>query len=160
MQDVLKGVIAIPATEAAPRHVPSHYPEAYARHVRGRIKHPLGDVFGLKSFGVNLTRVPPGAVSSLHHRHSHQDEFIYVLEGRPTLVTDDGDMELAPGMCAGFPANGAAHHLQNLTDSEVVFLEVGGRAADDVVTYPADDLVSVAGSGGERRFTHKDGTPC
>jgi uncharacterized cupin superfamily protein len=63
MQDVLKGVIAIPSAEAAPRPVPSHYPEAFAGHLRGRVKHPLGDVFGLKNLGVNLTRVPPGAVS-------------------------------------------------------------------------------------------------
>lgn len=72
------------------------------------MKHPLGDVFGLRSPGVNLTRVPPGAVSSLHHRHSRQDEFIYVLEGRPTLVTDDGEMELWLGTCAGFAAKGTA----------------------------------------------------
>lgn len=108
---------------------------------------------------MNLTRVPPGAVSSLHHRHSRQDKFIYVLDGRPTLVTDDGEMELAPGMCAGFPADGAAHHLQNLTNTDVVFLEVGGRAPDDTVTYPADNLVSVAGPDGERRSTRRDGTP-
>lgn len=159
MQDVLKGVIAIPAAEAAPRPVPSPYPEAFAGHLRGRVKHPLGDVFGLKNLGVNLTRVPPGAVSSLHHRHTRQDEFVYVLEGRPMLVTDDGEMELAPGMCAGFPADGAAHHLQNLTDTDVVFLEVGGRAPEDMVIYPADDLKRVPGPDGERRFTHKDGTP-
>ena len=82
-----------------------------------------------------------------------------MLEGRPNLVTDDGEMELSPGMCAGFPANGVAHHLQNLTNADVVFLEVGDRAPDDTVTYPADDLVSVAGSAGERRFTHRGGTP-
>ncbi|MGW5837901.1 cupin domain-containing protein [Methylorubrum extorquens] len=159
MQDVLKSVIAIPAAEAAPRPVPSHYPKAFAGHLQGRVKHPLGDVFGLKNLGVNLTRVPPGAVSSLHHRHTRQDEFVYVLEGRPTLVTDDGEMELAPGMCAGFPADGAAHHLQNLTDTDVVFLEVGDRAPEDTVIYPADDLESVSGPDGKRRFTHKDGTP-
>ena len=65
----------------------------------GRVKHPLGDLFGLHNFGVNLTELTPGAVSSLLHRHSRQDEFIYVLEGELTLVTDEGEVVLR-GECA------------------------------------------------------------
>ena len=74
--------------EAPPRTKLTNYPEPFAARVGGRLKRPLGDLFGLRNFGVNLTRLAPGAVSSLHHRHSRQDEFIYVLEGEATLFTD------------------------------------------------------------------------
>ncbi len=95
----------------------------------GREKRPLGDRFGLAAFGVNHTRLAPGGQSALHHRHSKQDEFIYVLEGEPTLVSDDGETQLRPGMCAGFAAGGGAHHLENRTSRDVVILEVGESAA-------------------------------
>jgi uncharacterized cupin superfamily protein len=84
---------------------------------------------------------------------------VYVLDGRPTVVTDDGEMELSPGMCAGFPAGGPAHHLENRTSQEVVVLEVGDRAGGDQVTYPAEDLALEFGANGQPHFTHRDGSP-
>lgn len=104
---------AIVAASAPARTKSTNYPEPFASMMANRIKHPLGDIFGLKNFGVNLTRIRPGGVSALHHRHSRQDEFIYVIEGAPTLFTVADEIELRPGMCAGFPAAGAAHHLAN-----------------------------------------------
>lgn len=150
--------VAVVAAETAPRTKPSNYPEPFASRMAGRVKRPLGDLFGLASFGVNLTRLPPGAVSALHHRHSRQDEFIFVLEGEPTLLTDAGEIVLRPGMCAGFPAGGTAHHLQNRTDRDAVILEVGDRAGNDEVAYPADEIQAVMGENGTWRFTRKDGS--
>jgi uncharacterized cupin superfamily protein len=150
--------IAVIATEAPPRAKPSCYPEPFAALVAGRMKRPLGDLFGLKNFGVNLTHLPPGAVSALHHAHSRQDEFIYVLEGEPTLLTDAGAMELRPGMVAGFPASGTAHHLENRTARDCVILEVGDRTEGDEASYPTEDLQAVMGDDGKWRFSHKDGT--
>ena len=149
---------AIVAAEAPPRVKPTNYPPQLARAVAGREKRPLGDLFGLKNFGVNLTRLAPGSGSALRHSHSRQEELVYVLAGRPTLVTDDGESELAPGMVAGFAAGGPAHHLVNRTTEEVVVLEVGDRTPGDEVSYPDDD-VSVVLVDGTWRFTHKDGTP-
>jgi uncharacterized cupin superfamily protein len=125
----------------------------------GREKRPLGDFFSLKNFGVNLTRLGPGGESSILHRHSKQDEFIYILEGRPTLITEDTEMLLWPGMCSGFPANGVAHQLINRTDVDVVYLEVGDRTPGDEGSYPQDDLKAVLGADGKWIFTHKDGRP-
>lgn len=51
-----------------------------------REKRPLGDLFGLKNFGVNLTKLAPDSESSPCYRHSKQDEFIFILEGEPTLT--------------------------------------------------------------------------
>lgn len=152
-------VPAIDAAAAPPRVKPSNYPEPYATMMAGRVKRPLGDLFGLRNFGVNLTRLPPGAISALHHAHSRQDEFIFVLEGRPTLVTGMGEVDLEPGRCAGFPAGGTAHHLENRTDADVVYLEIGDRSVGDEVSYPRDDLVAALGPDGKWRFTRKDGTP-
>ena len=149
---------ALMAAEAPVRTKPSNYPEPFASMMAGRVKRPLGDLFGLKNFGVNLTRLSPGASSALHHRHSRQDEFIYVIEGRPTLFTDAGQVQLAPGMVAGFAASGTAHHLENHTDEDCVLLEVGDRAGSDEVSYPADDIEAVMGEDGRWRFAHKDGT--
>jgi uncharacterized cupin superfamily protein len=147
------------AADAPPRAKPTIYPPPFAARVAGRVKRPLGDLFGLKNFGVNLTRLPPGVESALLHRHGAQDELIYILEGRPTLVTDAGETALRPGMCAGFPAGGAAHHLVNRTTEDVVYLEVGDRMPGDEVAYPNDDLKAVFVEGAGWRMLHKDGTP-
>jgi uncharacterized cupin superfamily protein len=124
-----------------------------------REKRPLGDLFGLKNFGVNLTKLAPGGESSILHRHSKQDEFIYVVEGNPTLVTEGEAVLLGPGMCAGFPAQGMAHQLVNRTDRDVVYLEVGDRTPGDEGTYPGDDLRAVLSDEGKWIYTHKDGSP-
>jgi uncharacterized cupin superfamily protein len=126
----------------------------------GREKRPLGDLFGLTNFGVNLTRLAPGGASALRHAHSRQDELIYILEGNPTLVTNAGETLLRPGMCAGFKAGtGDGHHLVNRTQSDVTYLEVGDRSSGDKVSYPDDDLQLVSGADGKRQVLHKDGSP-
>jgi uncharacterized cupin superfamily protein len=151
--------VAIVAAEVAPRTKPTNYPEPFASRMAGREKRPLGEVFGLSNFGVNLTRLAPGAVSALRHAHSRQDEFIYVLRGRPILHTDAGETQLAPGMCAGFRSGtGDGHRLLNRTDEDVIYLEVGDRTAGDVGTYPDDDIQAVSVDG-RWQFTHKDGRP-
>ena len=153
-----KAPLAIVAAEAAPKARQSNYPEPFLTRMRKREKRPLGDVFGLKNFGVNLTRLAPGGESALLHRHSKQDELVYILEGTPTLVTDRGEVQLAPGMCAGFPAAGLAHQLVNRTDSDVVYLEIGDRTPGDEGSYPADNIAAKLTPGGWV-FTHKDGRP-
>jgi uncharacterized cupin superfamily protein len=150
----------IAATEAPPRAKQTGYPAEMARMVAGRSKHPLGDLFGLTNFGVNLTRLAPGAYSALRHAHAKQDEFVYVLEGEAVLITDAGETPLQAGMCAGFKAGtGDAHHLHNRSQKDVVFLEVGDRSAGDSVIYPDNDVVAVFGADGKWRYARKDGTP-
>lgn len=152
--------LAIVAAEAPPRARPSTYPPEFAARVAGRLKRPLGDLFGLTNFGVNLTRLAPGAATALRHAHSRQDEFVYVLEGAPTLVTDGAETPLGPGMCAGWKAgDGNAHHLVNRTDQDVVLLEIGDRSPGDSAVYPDDDLQAVLGPDGKWVYLHKDGSP-
>jgi uncharacterized cupin superfamily protein len=158
MSEDAKRPLAIVAAEAPPRPFRTNYPEPFASRMAGRDKRPLGDLFGLTNFDVNLTRLNPGGSSALRHAHTKQDEFVYILEGRPTLVTDAGRTTLEPGMCVGFKAAGDAHCLVNETDRDVVYLEIGDRTAGDAVDYPDDDIAVVT-IDGQRRAAHKDGTP-
>ncbi len=151
--------VFVKASDVPKRVKPSVYPTPFSSRVNGRDKHPLGDIFGLSNFGVNLTKLSPGSSSALRHAHSKQDEFIFVLEGTPTLCTDEGKTVLSPGMCAGFKAStGNAHCLINESSDPVVYLEIGDRTSGDQVTYPDDDLMAILVEGGWV-FSHKDGTP-
>src|SRR6476620_12291780 len=153
-----KPLIAIAADQVAPRAKPSNYPEPFASRMNGREKRQLGDVFGLTNFGVNLTRLAPKSVSALRHSHTKQDEFVYILQGHPTLHTDEGQTRLSPGMCAGFRAGtGNGHRLINETWEEVVYLEVGDRTPGDEGSYPDDDLKALMVDG-KWKFVHKDGS--
>src|SRR5690606_20600493 len=133
-------VRVVKAAEAPLRQTPSNYPSPFAERMQGRLKRPLGDSFGLNHFGVNLTELAAGAVSALQHRHSRQDEFIYVLEGEAVLITGTTETPMQAGDCAGFAAGGDSHHLENRSGARVLYLEIGDRTAGDEVTYPADDL--------------------
>jgi uncharacterized cupin superfamily protein len=135
----------------------SNYPQKFKSAVAGRVKKRLGNAAGLHNFGVNLVRLVPGSCSALRHWHSCQDEFIYILEGEVTLVTNSGEQVLQSGMAAGFPAGDVdGHHLVNHTDSDVVYLEIGDRTSGDSVNYPDDDLIAKASANGWT-FTHKNG---
>ena len=144
-----------PAT--VPEWISSPYPERIQAVCAGRGKRALGNEVGVTHFGVNLTRLDPGAASALRHWHTREDEFVYVLEGELTLVTDAGEQTLGPGMAAGFPAGVMdGHHLVNRTSRPALYLEVGSRSPEDEVYYPDDDLFVA------RRdlvFRHKNGEP-
>ena len=143
----------------------SNYPEPLKVKVAGRSKRSLGDAVGLKNFGVNQVHLALGAASAIRHWHTRQDEFIYVLAGKLTLITDAGEQMLQAGMAAGFPAGKAdGHQLVNRSPSDAVYLEVGdsrrdrftNRVSGDEVVYPDDDLTATQST--RWNFTHKDGS--
>src|SRR5215469_4192010 len=104
------------------------YPAPFDEPCRARERVRLGDAAGLTQYGVNLLRLPPGAWSSQRHWHTKEDEFVYVLSGEVTLVTDSGEEVLRAGDCAGFSANDAnGHCLQNRSERAAEVLEVGTR---------------------------------
>lgn len=159
MSDTAAYPVAIDAADVPARASLLSFPEPMGSRLAGRRRHPLGDAFGLKNFGVNLCRLPPGASSSPRHAHSHQDEFVYILDGAPILITDAGETPLRPGMCAGFRGgSGDAHQLVNRSDAEVVYLEVGDRSLGDTVSF-ADDYAIARDEAGRPTVVRKDGTP-
>ena len=139
--------------------VGSNYPAQFKPLVAGRMKRRLGDAFGLKNFGVNLTTIKPGSASALRHWHAKQDEFVYIVSGELMLVTDAGEQLLTAGMCAGFAAGDSnGHHLVNRSARDAAYLEVGDRTPGDAAAYPDDDIAAKSVDGGWQ-FTRKDGTP-
>jgi uncharacterized cupin superfamily protein len=137
------------------------YPPPFDGPVKNRLKRRLGDHFGLTNFGVNMVTLEPGCWSSQRHWHTRQDEFIYVISGILTLVTDDGEQELGPGSIAGFKAGTEnAHHLVNKSDADATYLEVGDRTKGDIGEYPDIDMRTQVDENGDfSGFIHKDGTP-
>ena len=148
----------IDISKIAPR-LGSNYPPPFDALVAGREKYALGNAAGLTQFGVNLTRLRPGAASAQRHWHEAEDELIFVIEGEIVLVEDAGEILLRPGDAAGFKAgvpNG--HQLVNKTAHDALYLEIGTRAPTERSHYPDADL---AGEKDERgyRFTRKSGEP-
>jgi len=142
---------------AIPVRVGTGYPNPFNDACAERTRRRLGDAGSLQDFGVNLMTLPPERWSSQRHWHSHEDEFVYVLEGELTLVEDSGESVLRPGDCAAFPkGTGNGHHLRNLGATVAVYLEVGSRHADDLTTCSDIDMMSHNKDG---RFVHKDGSP-
>jgi uncharacterized cupin superfamily protein len=132
------------------------YPSPFDEPCRARVRRRLGDAAGLTQYGVNLLRLPPGAWSSQRHWHTAEDEFIYVVAGEVTLVTDAGPEILRAGDCAGFKAGDTdGHTLQNRSSADAVVLEIGTRVPGNKAYYPDIDMVAQGGG----TYTHRDGTP-
>jgi len=135
----------------------SGYPPPFDALCAQRVRQRLGNAGGLTDFGVNLMHLPPGGWSSQRHWHSHEDEFVYVIDGELVLIEDGGETVLRAGDCAAFPKNtGNGHHLVNRSNALAVYLEVGSRSSADITTCSDIDMMS---SNADGRFVHKDGTP-
>jgi uncharacterized cupin superfamily protein len=142
---------------AVPERKGTGYPKPFDAPCVDRIRQRLGNAGGLKDFGVNLMHLPPGNWSSQRHWHSHEDEFVYVLEGEVTLIEDGGETLLRAGDCAAFAkGSGNGHHMINKSGKMAVYLEIGSRHSDDLTTCSDIDMKSANADG---RFVHKDGTP-
>jgi uncharacterized cupin superfamily protein len=140
----------------------SRYPAPFDQPCKARAWKRLGEGAGLTQFGVNLVRLPPGTWSSQRHWHSHEDEFVWVLEGELVLVTDAGEETMRPGDSAGFKAGVKdGHHLQNRSKQDAVMLVVGSRSDEDHGEYSDIDMVFTAGRYTNQGsfYRHKDGKP-
>jgi len=137
----------------------SGYPEPYRQVTIGRERQRLGNAVGLDQFGVNLSRLKPGAQSSQRHWHANEDEFVYILEGEVVLHEDGGEIVLRAGDAAGWKAGVAnGHCLINRSAQDVVFIEVGTRSKHERVDYPDIDMKVVRDDDG-MRYTRKNGEP-
>jgi uncharacterized cupin superfamily protein len=131
------------------------YPPPYDQPCADRIRQRLGDAGGLRDFGVNLMMLPPGNWSSQRHWHSHEDEFVYVLEGELVLIEEEGETVLRAGDCAAFPkGTGNGHHMINRSAQAALYIEVGSRFHEDLTTCSDIDMMSANADG---RFVRKDG---
>ena len=145
--------------DRVPARTGSIYPAPFKGQAEGRVRQALGDAGGLTQFGVNLTRLPPGAASAQRHWHAAEDELVFVVSGELVLIEDGGETTLRAGEAAAFKAGHAdGHHLVNRSAEDAVLLEVGTRAADERCLYPDIDLVYEK-TDGAIRFTNRAGEP-
>lgn len=143
--------------DQVPARLGSGYPPPFDIPCATRTRRRLGNAGGLHDFGVNLMTLPPGCWSSQRHWHSHEDEFVYLLQGELILVENSGETLLQTGECAAFSkGSGIGHHLINRSASMAVYLEIGSRDPKDLTTCSDIDMQSTNADG---RFVHKDGTP-
>ena len=137
----------------------SIYPAPFKAMADARARQALGDAGGLTQFGVNLTRLPPGAATAQRHWHEAEDELVFVVSGELTLIEEGGETLLRAGEAAAFKAGHAdGHHLVNRSAEDAVVLEIGSRASEERGHYPDIDLVYEK-RGGKFRFTNKAGEP-
>ena len=137
----------------------SIYPAPFKAMADARARQALGDAGGLTQFGVNLTRLPPGAATAQRHWHEAEDELVFVVSGELVLIEDGGETPLRSGEAAAFKAGNAdGHHLVNRSTEDAVVLEIGSRANEERAHYPDIDLVYEERSGAIR-FTNKAGEP-
>lgn len=135
----------------------SDYPAPFDQPCAGRARQRLARSQGITRFGINLTVIPPGGWSSQRHWHSHEDEFVFVVEGELTLVTDAGEEVLRAGDCAAFKAgNDDGHHLVNTSAQPVRILEIGNADPRDRCVYSDIDMVAEPGAPG---YSHRNGSP-
>lgn len=146
---------------SAPRGSGSRYPAPFDEPCRNREWVRLADAAGLTQFGVNLVTLRPGVWSSQRHWHSHEDEFVYVLQGEVVLLTDAGEEVLHAGDSAGFPAGQQdGHCLQNRSDADARILVIGSRSDADHGEYSDIDMKFGAGRySGPASYTRKNGDP-
>lgn len=114
---------------------------------QARIRHPfnpnsdvrlrrLSELAGLGRVQVSLARVPPGKESFAYHAHESDEEFVFILSGRGRAQIGDETVEVGPGDFMGFAAAGAAHHLTNPYDEDLVYLMGGERSRVEVGIFP------------------------
>ena len=140
---------------AVPSESGSTYPNPFDQPCIGQSFQRIARFAGLTQFGVNVTVIEPGAWSSQRHWHSHEDEFVWVLEGELTLVTDTGEETLRAGECAAFRSGDPdGHHLINKSGRPARVLEIGTSARHDRCTYPDIDMIADASG-----YSHRDRTP-
>ena len=144
-----------------PEQQGSRYPTPFDVPCQERRVRRISDATGLTRLGVAHVRLPPGAWSSQRHFHTHEDEFVMVLQGEVVLCTDAGEEVLRAGDCVAFKAGVPdGHCAHNRSDSDAILLAVSNRDDGDGGEYPDIDLRAAAGRyGGKARFLRKDGTP-
>jgi uncharacterized cupin superfamily protein len=142
--------------DEVPPYTGTDYPPPHDAPCRERRRRRLSDAFGLSQFGVNLLELAPGVWSSQRHWHERQDEFVYVLDGEVTLVTDQGETVLTADMTAGFRAGEPdGHHLVNRSTAVARVLEVGTRTEEETAHYSDIDMIHREDTG----YSSRDGRP-
>jgi uncharacterized cupin superfamily protein len=134
------------------------YPLPFKASLADRLKRSLSARLALEHLDVNILELPPATWSSQRCWHSHDDEFVYILNGEVWLVSETAEQHLQAGMCAGFAAGVSdAHHLVNRSAEAAVILEVRTKKPANLPTFPDIDLEARRDGPGKLSYADKQG---
>ena len=87
-----------------------------------------GRTLETERLGMHWVELPSHQKSSDPHAESLEEEFIYVVSGRPHVWVNGFIYQLESGFCVGFPAGtGIAHTFINNSDKTVQMIVLGDR---------------------------------
>lgn len=100
-----------------------------------RVNKSLGDLTGLTGIGFHIIEVDPGCDTTEMHRHYHEDECVYILQGEADAFIGDEVHRVSAGDFLGYRAGGLAHALRNTGTEVLRCIVVGQRLEHDVADY-------------------------
>jgi uncharacterized cupin superfamily protein len=104
----------------------------------------FGPRIAATKMGASLYEVPAGQSICPYHYECGEEEWLIVLEGRPTVRHPGGEEELEPGDTVCFPQGpDGAHKVTNHTDARVRVLMFSNVSTPAIAVYPDSDKFGV-----------------
>jgi uncharacterized cupin superfamily protein len=104
----------------------------------------FGPSIGASKLGASLYELPPGQSVCPSHYEYPEEEWLIVLDGRPTLRHPQGEDDLEQGDVVCFPAGPeGAHKVTNRTQDTVRVLMFSTKTDPAVAVYPDSDKIGV-----------------
>lgn len=101
-----------------------------------RRERSLGKATGMEEVDFSIIEIYPGDESTEHHKHYHEEECLFVLEGKGTALIGHETHQVKAGDFIGYRKGGLAHSLRNTGDTTLRCIAVRQRKAHDVSDYP------------------------
>lgn len=104
----------------------------------------FGPSIGASTLGGTIYELPEGQSICPYHYEYGNEEWVMVLDGRPTLRHPEGEEELERGDVVCFPVGPeGAHKVTNRTDGTVRVLFLSTKHEPSVAVYPDSDKIGV-----------------
>jgi uncharacterized cupin superfamily protein len=108
-----------------------------------------------EQLGARIEELAPASASSHHHFHTSEEEHLFMLSGDAMLLFGNEELPVSVGDHIWFRAGDeTAHHFENRSDAPCTYLVYGERKADDVVVYPAGQVMMIKALG-NKQFTYR-----
>jgi uncharacterized cupin superfamily protein len=104
----------------------------------------FGKLVGAEDLGATVYELPPGQAVCPYHYEYAEEEWLLVLEGRPTVRHAEGTDELEPWDAVCFrPGPEGAHAIRNDTGETVRVLMFSNVKYPAATVYPDSDKVGI-----------------
>ena len=104
----------------------------------------LGPSLDAKQLGTTVYEIPPGEAVCPYHYEYAEEEWLLVLEGKPSVRDPDGTHELEPMDLVVFPTGPeGAHQIRNDSESKARVLMYSTVMHPAATVYPDSDKIAV-----------------